>query len=104
MGTKGNRRGPKKSDKFEEPDLLVSVNDILKKAQDNGLYIDNALKIKDVISTFNDIEIKYEVMDASKSGSLSYINGKWVMSINSNHNIIRQRFTMAHELGHYMLH
>ena len=58
MGTKGNRRGPKKSDKFEEPDLLVSVNDILKKAQDNGLYIDNALKIKDVISTFNDIEIK----------------------------------------------
>lgn len=104
MGTKGNRRGPKKSDKFEEPDLLVSVNDILKKAQDNGLYIDNALKIKDVISTFNDIEIKYEVMDASKSGSLSYINGKWVMSINSNHNIKRQRFTMAHELGHYMLH
>ena len=104
MGTKGNRRGPKKSDKFEEPDLLVSVNDILKKAQDNGLYIDNALKIKEVISTFNDIEIKYEVMDASKSGSLSYINGKWVMSINSNHNIKRQRFTMAHELGHYMLH
>ena len=50
-------------------------------AQDNGLYIDNALKIKEVISTFNDIEIKYEVMDASKSGSLSYINGKWVMSI-----------------------
>lgn len=74
MGTKGNRRAPKKSDKFEEPDLLVSVNDILKKAQDNGLYIDNALKIKDLISTFDDIVIKYEVMDASKSGSLSYIN------------------------------
>ena len=34
MGTKGNRRGPKKSDKFEEPDLLVSVNDILNKITD----------------------------------------------------------------------
>lgn len=42
MGTKGNRRGPKKSDKFEEPDLLVSVNDILKK-----------LKITDFILTMH---------------------------------------------------
>jgi Zn-dependent peptidase ImmA (M78 family) len=104
MGTKGNRKGLKKSDTYKEPDLLVSVNDILEKAQESGLYINNALKIVDLISTFNDVEIKYEAMDASKSGSLSYIDGKWIMCINSNHNIKRQRFTMAHELGHYMLH
>ena len=95
MGTKGIRKGLKKSDKYQEPDLLVSVNDILRMAQESGLYTNNALRIE---------EIRYEVMDASKSGSLSYIDGKWVMSINNNHNIKRQRFTIAHELGHYILH
>jgi Zn-dependent peptidase ImmA (M78 family) len=43
-------------------------------------------------------------MDVAKSGSLSYIDGKWIMCINSSHNLKRQRFTMAHELGHYILH
>ena len=73
-------------------------------AQESGLYTNNALRIEELVSTFKDIEIRYEVMDASKSGSLSYIDGKWVMSINNNHNIKRQRFTIAHELGHYILH
>ena len=104
MGTKGIRKGLKKSDKYQEPDLLVSVNDILRMAQESGLYTNNALRREELVSTFKDIEIRYEVMDASKSGSLSYIDGKWVMSINNNHNIKRQRFTIAHELGHYILH
>ena len=104
MGAKGNRKGVKKSEKYQEPDLLVSVNDILRKAEESGLYIDNSLKIKELISSFKDIEIKYETMDIAKSGSLSYVDGKWVMCINSSHNLKRQRFTMAHELGHYILH
>ena len=104
MGTKGNRKGLRKSEKYQEPDLLVSVNDILKKAEESGLYIDNSLKIKELISSFEDIEIKYDAMDIAKSGSLSCIDGKWIMCINSSHNPKRQRFTMAHELGHYILH
>lgn len=104
MGVRGNRKGLKKSDKYQEPDLLVSVNDVLKKAKEAGLYTGNALNIEDLISTFGDIEIHYEVMDAAKSGSLSHKDGKWIMCVNRNHNKKRQRFTMAHELGHYMLH
>ena len=104
MGAKGSRKGLRKSEKYQEPDLLVSVNDILKKAKESGLYIDNSLNIKDLILSFEDIEIKYDTMDIAKSGSLSYIDGKWIMCINSCHNLKRQRFTMAHELGHYILH
>ena len=104
MGAKGNRKGLKKSEKYQEPDLLVSVNDILKKAEESGLYIDNSLNIKELISSFEDIEIKYDTMDIAKSGSLSCVDGKWIMCINSSHNSKRQRFTMAHELGHYILH
>lgn len=104
MGTKGNRKGLRKSEKYQEPDLLVSVNDILKKAEESGLYINSSLNIKELISSFEDIEIKYDAMDIAKSGSLSCIDGKWIMCINSSHNPKRQRFTMAHELGHYILH
>lgn len=104
MGTKGIRKGLKKSEKYQEPDLLVSVNDILAKAKESGFYINNALQIEKLISTFDDIVIQYEDMEASKSGALSYSNDKWIMIINSKHNPKRQRFTMAHELGHYMLH
>ena len=104
MGAKGNRKGLKKSEKYQEPDLLVSVNDILKKAEESGFYIDNSLNIKEIISSFEDIEIKYDTMDIAKSGSLSCVDGKWIMCINSSHNPKRQRFTMAHELGHYILH
>lgn len=104
MGAKGNRKGLRKSEKYQEPDLLVSVNDILRKAEEFGLYIDNSLKIKELISSFEDIEIKYDTMDIAKSGSLSCVDGKWIMCINSSHNPKRQRFTMAHELGHYILH
>ena len=36
MGAKGSRKGLRKSETYQEPDLLVSVNDILKKAQELG--------------------------------------------------------------------
>lgn len=29
---------------------------------------------------------------------------KWVIAVNSNHPAVRQRFTIAHELGHLILH
>lgn len=31
-------------------------------------------------------------------------DGQYYLSVNKYHNVRRQRFTMAHELGHYILH
>jgi Zn-dependent peptidase ImmA (M78 family) len=31
-------------------------------------------------------------------------NNKWVIQVNSNHHPNRQRYTIAHELGHFCLH
>lgn len=104
MGIKGNRRKASASSKYQEPDLLVGVDDILKKAHDEGLYTGNSLNIEDVIKSFGDIKLVYKPMDANQSGSLTNIDGKWIICINENHNIKRQRFTLAHELGHYILH
>lgn len=104
MGIKGSRKKSSASAKYKEPDLLVGVESVLKSAQEKGLYTGNSLNIEEVVSTFGDIQLLYEPMEVNKSGSLTNIDGKWIICVNENHNIKRQRFTIAHELGHYILH
>lgn len=50
------------------------------------------------------INLKSYPMSDDVSGHLCLSNGKWEISINSLHHPKRQRFTLAHELGHYILH
>lgn len=104
MGTKGQRKKKINSTKYQEPDLLVGVEDIISSAKQKGLYNGYSLKIEDVVNSIADIHLKYESMDIDKSGSLSKEDGKWIICVNKDHNIKRQRFTLAHELGHYFLH
>lgn len=104
MGTKGQRKKNITSTTYQEPDLLVDVEDILSSAKEKGLYNGYSLKIEDVVNSITDIQLKYEPMDIDKSGSLSNEDGKWIICVNKNHNTKRQRFTLAHELGHYFLH
>ena len=73
MGVKGNRKKNNSSTKYQEPDLLVGVDDILKSAQEKGLYTGKSLNIEDVVNSFEDIQVVYESMDANQSGSLSNI-------------------------------
>ncbi|MCL2917042.1 ImmA/IrrE family metallo-endopeptidase [Shewanella litorisediminis] len=52
------------------------------------------------------ISLRFEPMGDEESGKLHKCPklSKWVMTINSLHHPNRQRFTMAHELGHHVLH
>lgn len=45
-------------------------------------------------------------MDSDISGNLKYDleNEQWIMCVNALHHDTRQRFTIAHEIGHYILH
>ena len=54
---------------------------------------------------FADLGIDYEVewMDDA-SGSISRRGDHFTVSVNSSESDNRQRFTAAHELGHYLLH
>ncbi len=101
-GTRRGARGLKSS--YTEPDLLKGAEDILKVAKDEGYYEEDSLNIEKLIAKIDDIRVKYEDMDGGKSGSLYFDDGIWVITINNKHHISRQRFTLAHELGHYILH
>jgi len=52
----------------------------------------------------NDIKLVFEDMDDSDSGLLLIERGKATIAINKSHHPNRQRFTAAHECGHYFLH
>lgn len=50
------------------------------------------------------VRIRREAMNDDVSGYLRYIDGTWVIGVNNLHHPRRQRFTLAHELAHYVLH
>lgn len=110
MGSKGNRKVQcQNKQQYKEPPLLRSVDDIIRQADESGLYEDCKLNIEKFINDLslsegNTIEIRYVSLPKATSGILNQENGKWIMSINKNDNPKRQRFTLAHELGHYILH
>jgi Zn-dependent peptidase ImmA (M78 family) len=51
----------------------------------------------------NDVSIQFAEMENDVSGMLKNISGKGSIYVNKNHSLVRQRFTIAHELGHHFL-
>jgi Zn-dependent peptidase ImmA (M78 family) len=56
------------------------------------------------IAEYLGVDIKYDDLDDDVSGFLSVDPDHAVAVINSEHHPNRQRFTIAHELGHFVLH
>jgi len=58
------------------------------------------------IANYLSIDIHKDDLGSDVSGVLVIKNGKGVIGVNVNesNNILRTRFTIAHEIGHYMLH
>lgn len=51
-----------------------------------------------------DISIFFEPLEESISGMLVIRQGRAAIGVNESHHPHRQRFTIAHELGHFLLH
>ena len=57
------------------------------------------------IATALDAEVHYEVMEDALSGLMvRRTDGSIVLAINAEHHPNRQRFSLAHEIGHRVLH
>ena len=107
MGSIGKRPIRSKNitpSQYEEPALFKDVSTITEYAQKHGLYDGDQINLDRTISMFPDIKGEYLPMQQAQSGLLRYEDGIWNICINSLHNKKRQRFTLAHELGHYILH
>lgn len=104
MGSYGQRPTRVSKRTYEEPALLKDVDTITQYAREKGYYSGEILDLDSAVSMFPDIKVEYAPMEQTQSGELFCENGIWVIKINQKHNKKRQRFTLAHELGHYILH
>ena len=50
------------------------------------------------------LRVQYEPMADEMSGYLECRRGEWVVGVNAHHSGVRQRFTIAHEIAHFVLH
>lgn len=80
----------------------IAARDAAQIAQSRGL---RCIPL-DVVGLATSIGIKVEYLPLASdvSGFLRKKNGDWIIGVNSFHHPNRQRFTLAHELGHYFLH
>lgn len=106
MGAIGNK--PKKfrtAEMYEEPEMLADLDSIRKQAKEEG-YVDGyKLDVEKFIKDkFQNIKILKVVLASDVSGKLQYKDGYWMMSVNKLHPDVRQRYTLGHELGHYLNH
>lgn len=99
MGVKGRRI---RRD-LEEPALLGNIEDIIQKAKIKGFINNYTVDIESIVKGHG-LEIKMEDLPSSISGYLRKIDNKWIIGVNINHHKKRQRFTIAHEFAHYILH
>ncbi|KIS44619.1 ImmA/IrrE family metallo-endopeptidase [Kosakonia radicincitans] len=82
---------------------LTSTEDLLDFAKKNNINI-NPLDVSKLTQLLG-IVLHLEPMPGEQSGSLRKDKkGKWVMTVNSLHHPHRQRFTIAHEIGHFIKH
>jgi len=58
----------------------------------------------DLIAQNLNLKLGYESFDDDLCGCLVRKNGVGLIAINQNHPEGRRRFTLAHEIGHFMLH
>jgi Zn-dependent peptidase ImmA (M78 family) len=78
----------------------VAAVELLQRAGAKHLPID----VEDIATRHLGLNIVEEDLDDDVSGALYRADGRAVIAVNRTHHPNRQRFTVAHELGHYILH
>lgn len=58
----------------------------------------------DAIARHMGVEIRYSALDDELSGMIFIKDGHAIIGVNKLHHPNRQRFTIAHELGHFVMH
>lgn len=56
------------------------------------------------VAEFLGLDVREEAMDDELSGFIEPRKAGWIIGVNTYHHPNRQRFTVAHEIGHFLLH
>jgi Zn-dependent peptidase ImmA (M78 family) len=81
-----------------------SISEIREEAKLKGISDVNPKTIRKVVNKVFEIQINETDLGRDVSGFLERIGDKWHIYININESEVRKRFTIAHELGHFIFH
>ena len=108
MGTRGKRKIAVSKDGVIAENtfivLLRSVSDLRRLGEQNDCFNGYALDVVKLVKYIPGVKLEYYEFDSTLSGSLSKQGDEWVIRVNKLHSETRQRFTIAHELGHFINH
>ncbi len=108
MGTRGKRRIKVDQNEHTQQNasivLLRSASDLRKLGEQNNCFDNLALDVEKLVNYIPGVRLEYVDMDSTLSGSLSKQDDCWLIRINKVHSKTRQRFSIAHELGHFVYH
>lgn len=87
-----------------ESSKISNVDDMLMFAESKGIQME-PLDLNEIVNILG-LKLTFEPLQNDVSGSLykDKIDGYWRIKVNSLHHPNRQRFTIAHEVAHYILH
>lgn len=87
------------------PTSPVKLNAVsmIEKARSEGLYDNYKLDVTKLVEKY-EIKVCYVDFPSDISGALRKENNKWIIYVNDKHSPNRQRYTIAHEFGHFCLH
>ena len=86
---------------------MSKINQKIEELTTEILLKNDMLKVPvDIVKIANNYDINVYKGDLDKkiSGAIRFFDNKFQILVNENDAKIRQRFTIAHELGHYFLH
>lgn len=89
---------------FLSAEEISSAEEMWRFAKDSGIN-ELPIDLEKLVEKLS-IQLKKKSLDDEISGELyrDQEEGNWVIVVNRNQTEARQRFTIAHELGHYVLH
>lgn len=86
---------------------FTNAYDLLKHAESNGISISAPINLEEILNLLViSIEYEPELEEKDVIGEIAFNDQKPVIRINPFQNSykVRERFTIAHEIGHYCLH
>lgn len=86
------------------PGLLGSPEQVVNYYEQMGLPMDSSIPIETIIESNDELELSFKDLGINDAYIKRISDNKFEIAVNSKHHPNRQRFSMAHEYAHYLLH
>lgn len=86
------------------PGLLNSPEQVVRYYQQMGLPMDASIPIETIIESNDELVLSFKDLGINDAYIKRIADDRFEIAVNNKHHPNRQRFSMAHEYAHYLLH